>query len=478
MEKAQTNNDATTNSEIELKVSEDKLTVLLSCKSECARREDLIEDIKNRLTKKNIKAEPNLKHLSSVVDESKTTGKDIVDLIIAKGQSPVMPQDGKLEWTRDYFVEGYQVDAKTHRIDYHEKRADSIVEKGDLLVKVHPPGLGEPGLDVHGATIKVPQPIKATLKAGPNVFFSEEHSGYITSCSGRVELKGTTLDVSEVYHIHGDVGIKTGNIKHNGQVVIDGDVAPNFKIEATGDIEIRGTMDPSDIACGGNLTVNGGINGRHDIEFRVEGNISSRYIIGVNLECLGDIHVEREICQSVIRTEGEVACEGRVVGGVIMAAKGITVGETGAKEDAETTLVAGVSHGALAAIEAGNSRIEILKKQMHEVKAKIRQIRMRVKVLNQPQRKAIMEIESSLMNTQVEIGKLEEENEKHKKLVAANQNAQIKILNQANPGTVLKIVHSQYRIESAMLGPIVASLDKITRKITLSSEMKEEEACS
>lgn len=473
MEKAQTNNDMTTSSDIELKVSRDKLTVLLFCRGNSIRSEGLIEDIKNGLTAKNIKAEPDLNGIAAAVDEAKTTGKDIVDLIIAKGKAPVMPVEGKVEWTRDYFVEGFKVDTETNRIDYHEKCANSVVEKGDMLVKVYPPVPGEPGLDVHGATIKIPPPKKVNLKAGPNVYFSEEESGYVANCSGRVELRGNTLDVLEVYRVNGNVGIETGNIHHNGRVVVNGNVETNFRIEAEGDIEIKGTMDPSDIVCGGNLTVYGGINGRHDIEFRVKGNITAKYIIGVSIECQGDIHIETEISQSIVRTEGTIVCDGRVVGGVMMAAKGIKVGKAGSKEEVETTLVAGISYRALAAIEAGNSKIEDMVKSMGELGVKYKQLKGLGRVITGPQKETMMEMEFSLLNMKAEIGKVREEIEKHKKLVAANRDAQITIVEQANSGTMLKVVHSGCPIEFAMLGPIVASLDKTTRKITLSSDEEE-----
>jgi hypothetical protein len=57
----------------------------------------------------------------------------------------------------------------------------------------------------------------------------------------------------------------------------------------------------------------------------------------------------------------------------------------------------------------------------------------------------------------------------------ANRDAQIMISELVHSGTVLKLPQSQYQVESALIGPVLASLDKATGEINLSSEIEEEE---
>jgi uncharacterized protein (DUF342 family) len=341
-----------------------------------------IEKIQNKLLKMGIKTQPDMEHLSSALDKAKTTGEDIADLIVVRGKSPVMPRDGKVEWTKGYFAKGYHVDSKTKRMDFHEKSAVPAVEKGELLVKASQAQPGRDGLNVYGAPIKVPQPKRIDLRAGPNVSWDAEASGYRADCPGRVELKGAILGVQSVYHVHGDVGTSTGNIKHNGDVIINGNVVSEFKVEATGSIEIKGAVDACDITCGGALVITKGINEVHSKKICVKGDIHSKYINSASIECEGDIYVESEIIQSIIQTTGMVECKGRVTGGKIMAAKGITVGEAGSRSDVQTTLIAGIDQQALQAMKASLLEIKKLTNMLQKLEGKLRHLEMCKKVLD------------------------------------------------------------------------------------------------
>jgi len=49
------------------------------------------------------------------------------------------------------------------------------------------------------------------------------------------------------------------------------------------------------------------------------------------------------------------------------------------------------------------------------------------------------------------------------------------IYEMAYPGTILRVFDSQYIIENALKGPIVAGLDPVTAEIFLTSELKDME---
>ena len=236
---------------IDLKVSDDKLEVRLSCNYSIITADDFEQSLQSRLDSMKITAPIDFEAIKNARMEVAANEGNISNLVIAKGKAPVPPQDGQLEWMGEFFTEGYYVDPVTKRIDFHQKIEQRSVEKGQLLVKIISHQEGIEGADVFGFPIKVSRAKKADLRGGPHVAWDGEQKGYCANTAGRVKLVGDLLDVHEVLHIRGDVGNDIGNIKHNGQLLIDGNVEPDFKVEATGDIEVRGLIFASEIECGG-----------------------------------------------------------------------------------------------------------------------------------------------------------------------------------------------------------------------------------
>ena len=136
MEDTKTQTNPEVKAIFELKVTEDKLNVLLSCSSVTGNVETFAEQVLNRLEKINVKAKPDIETFLKVLKEAQTKNKDIVDYALIKGVPPVMPVHGKIEWSDDYFNEAYYVDPETKRIDFHRRLGDPNVEKDVLLVKV------------------------------------------------------------------------------------------------------------------------------------------------------------------------------------------------------------------------------------------------------------------------------------------------------------------------------------------------------
>ncbi|MCP4703647.1 MAG: hypothetical protein GY865_03475, partial [candidate division Zixibacteria bacterium] len=61
------------------------------------------------------------------------------------------------------------------------------------------------------------------------------------------------------------------------------------------------------------------------------------------------------------------------------------------------------------------------------------------------------------------------------KEIYSNKKARIVIYNMLYPGAVLRVFDSQYIVENALVGPIVAGIDPVTGEIALSSDLNEDE---
>ncbi len=212
----------------ELRVSDDRLQVLLTCSHDALSRPSLKEEIRKGLAELKVTA-PLLDDIFQQAQEAALECvSDITRLPIVSGKAPVPPVDGILEWTDEYFTPGYYIDPITKRIDFHQKAERPAVTKNQLLVKMIKPVPGVDGIDVFGTTIRAPLPREAELRAGVNIAWDDSLQGYRALCSGKVKLVGRTLDVDTVLRISGNVGNETGNIKHNGLVTVGGNVATSI----------------------------------------------------------------------------------------------------------------------------------------------------------------------------------------------------------------------------------------------------------
>ncbi|SYZ74390.1 hypothetical protein TRIP_C90018 [Candidatus Zixiibacteriota bacterium] len=464
------NKTAPVTAPFEIKIAGDGLSVLLSLDRSILQNGNWHGLVEEKMKEMGILSPPDWERADAVINES---GQDrIVDIVVASGIPPVPSEDGRLEWTDDYFTAGYYVDPVTKRTDFHQKVEKTSVEKGQLLVRMIPSRPGKDGQDVYGLPIKVSRPHNIELRSGPNVLWDATENGYRAKTSGKVRLSGKILDVDEVFYVAGDIGLETGNIKHTGQIAVNGNIEANFKVEATGGVDVHGMLFASDINCGGNLTAREGINENNTKRVIVGGNTVAKYILNGVVECGGNVVVGTEIFQSFIKCCGEVRCDGRIVGGEIVSGQGITVNEAGSKANVKTTLVAGVNFTLMEKLKKNNEDIIGLKETIKKLSPILKKLKAGMAALTAAQKEGLMEIEFKITEADEEINSLEEQNKNIRKEIFANKDAYITILGTVYPGVTLRIFDSQYTVENALLGPIEARLDRMTAEIALSSELE------
>ena len=475
MEDTKTQNDPKIGAIFELKITEDKLSVFLSCPSVNDNAEEFAQQVLGRLDEMKIKIKPDVELFLKVLNEAKNKDKDIADYALVKGVPPIMPVHGKIEWSGHYFNEGYYIDPETKRIDFHRHLGDPNVEKDVLLAKVIYDKQGKDGRDVFGKAIIVPKAKKVFLQGGSNVIWDEKAGAFISKVAGRVVKRGHTLDVDETMFVKNGVGTESGNIQHKGSVIINGDIDSEFCIDVSGDVEVRGLIYACDIKCGGNLTSKEGINEHIAKKITVGGNILAKYIMNATIETFGKIITNREIFQSKIKSKSEVHCrQGRVLGGEIMAAKGIFVGEAGSKGNANTLLIAGIDFQLQNKLKSNDVNIKKLKAALTKLKPVHKKLSNMRNYLKADQKEKLTELEFKIYETEDGVESLEKENKEIRKEIYSNKNARIVIYDMVYPGVVLRVFDSQYIIENALAGPIVAGIDPVTGEIALSSDLNED----
>jgi uncharacterized protein (DUF342 family) len=377
--------------EYELRVTADKVTVVLDCPDPLSDLENWVARIIADFGKLEIPVHPDPEQMTSILRNICRPGRHLREVPIMMGQKAVPSRDGKLEWTRDFFSEGWAVDEETGAIDFWEKLENCAVHQDELLVTLLHPVEGDSGLNVFGIEIPVTKPSKVKLRCGKGVRTVETEAGveYHAAVDGRVRFTDGTVSVDDVYVIKGNVSLATGNIRHSGAVQIQGDVETGATIDADGDVMIKGMVDPCDIRCGGTLTVAGGMVGSDDHTVQVDGDFNARYINEAQITVGGNVTVTNEISHSRILCRGKViVSKGRIAGGQVQAYKGIRVAEAGASGSSDTTLIAGVDYAMVEILAKHKARIGKLEEAQEKVAAALRGLNARKDSLTPEEQKS------------------------------------------------------------------------------------------
>jgi uncharacterized protein (DUF342 family) len=331
---------------IEVRLSSDKLRLVVTVPDPHGNLNLASSRVAMELPPLELVDEPDAEQVASLLAEACAPGEDLVEHTLLEGRAPVPPRDGTLTWAREFFAEGFEVDEESGQIDYWERAEHRAVVEGELLATLTIAREGEPGLNLQGNEIPVEKPRTDRLRAGKGVRTeeTEDEIVYTAAVAGRLTLKDGTVSVDNVYTINGDVSLATGNIHHTGAVVVSGDVREGARIEADGDVLVKGMVEPATIVCGGNLVVGGGILGDEEHYIEVDGSVQARYLNEVELRCGGDLHISGQIDHSRTATEGKVEVpRGRVAGGKLTAYRGGKIGQAGAAGSTGTEIVIGAS---------------------------------------------------------------------------------------------------------------------------------------
>lgn len=328
---------------LKLKVSADKLSLVLTCSSKFAASSDAQEIIEHSAHDLSITVPLDIEALKAALADSTESGQDIKDLTIAIGTAPEESKDEVIKWTRDFFSTEYQTDPETDMVDFRWSGVSSQVDEGELVVTVEPAYEGKDGTDVFGTKVPAAKPRKVKLQAGPNIKWDDTANGFRAECGGQLKYSHDKLQVDDVLRIKGDVGNQSGNVCHRGQVNINGDVLSEYTVKATSDIDIAGHIYAANVLCGGNLTVRGGIHSVRTRIVEVDGDIKTKFVDGAYLRAEGSIQIDSEIINSELHSPGSIVCRGRTVGGWTHAGTQIVVNEVGSWSGVHTVLIAGVS---------------------------------------------------------------------------------------------------------------------------------------
>jgi uncharacterized protein (DUF342 family) len=232
---------------------------------------------------------------------------------------------------------------------------------------ITPPEDGIEGMTVTGRVLSAAKGKPSKLPKGRNTRISEDGMKLLAAKNGRVEYAAGLITVSDVLTISGDVDMSIGNIDFPGDVEIRGNVISGLTVQASGNIEIRGTVEAASIIAGKNIVLKTGIQSIGKGMLQAGGDITARFIEKSTAFAKRNI-IADYIGHSTVTAVGSVLMNGKyqkIVGSTVRAGKEIIAKYVGAN----TVIEIGVSpemRGRLAELE---NRCAEMKAQIDKIES-------------------------------------------------------------------------------------------------------------
>jgi uncharacterized protein len=141
------------------------------------------------------------------------------------------------------------------------------------------------------------------------------------------------------------VSIKTGNIKFLGTVIVKGNVEDGFNVDASGNIEVSGTVGKCRINAGGDIIVQQGVFGKDEGYLTGKKSLWAKFIQAAKVEVEDSVIVTDSIMNSEVTAMKNIILNGKkaqITGGHLFATEEIAAKNIGSPGGgAETILEVG-----------------------------------------------------------------------------------------------------------------------------------------
>ena len=439
--------------------SEDYMALLLTCTLPPRNIDIIVGRIRNELGDLGISTEERMNEALERFHKAVPQGPHLENVVLLEGMPPAPPLDESIRWNGNFLAKGFVVDPETGKADYRRKVADVSVTSGQVLAEIIPGQPGKNGHDVFGRVVPPRAPRAVAIHEGKNVRFEPGRRSYTAGVSGRIRFVEKVLSVDDVFRVDGDAGLRTGNINHPGALIVGRDIQCDTEIVASGDIDVGENIEDATVESGGNITVQGGISCKVKGTIKVAGNLHARFIRNAVIEAGGDIFIDREINQCHIRTRGAVIVKhGRIVGGSIIALKGIETGDLGSDACIPAEIIVGKDYTMETLIAEKRAAVESSKSVVLKLLDAVAPLRSKRDSLTPPMKQKLALMLDELQKREVVYAGLEKELDRLFRSIQAAATNQIYVHGKIYPDNLVQVGAQIKKIKESVNGPLRVGL--------------------
>jgi uncharacterized protein (DUF342 family) len=263
---------------------------------------------------------------------------------VALGVLPIKGRDAWLRFAMDIGPIPGKV-MGNGEIDYRERNMFIGVNKDQVIAVRVPPTPGSPGRDIHGNTIAQAPGKDIAIRATDDAVYDQETNEIRALRSGVLSMVSEgAVKVCSRQVISQDIDFKTGNIVSRDALEIRGSVKPKFRVNALGDILIRGNIEKAQVRSDANVVVQTGMVGDHSV-IRCRGDVDIQFVERGPIFAGGSILVRKSGYYCRLHTDGNLnsAPGSRILASQLVAAGSLVVDTIGSTNAEPSLLAAAVS---------------------------------------------------------------------------------------------------------------------------------------
>lgn len=372
---------------------------------------------------------------------------------VARALEPVHGTDGRLEFHFRKQTTGAAMKLEDGRIDYRSLDLFEGVTAGQKLITRILPIPGTDGKTVRGKAIKAREGRNFPMPPGRNVEVVDDGNTMIAVRSGRVDMVGNRVVITDVLTISDDVNMTVGNLNFDGSISILGNVITGMTVKATGSIEVRGIVEGAVLEAGADITLKQGIQGGDRGVLTAGGNIIARFIERSTVIAHGSLSADT-ILHSQVQCGRELVVttsRGSIIGGNVCAGQQIAARTIGSNSGISTVLEVGV-------MPSQRKHLDELKLKKQETEQQLRKLEVvygmlsnrSVDTLAPKQREQMQQVLKSRLQFVQTITEINNEILEITQLMENTGSGKVHVLDRAFPGTKIIIGTSATMTDSVI----------------------------
>lgn len=243
----------------------------------------------------------------------------------AEGLMPINGENAYIDRKFELGVSGRPVVDEYDKVDYKDLNLFVLAKENQTLAIRIPATKGTSGMNVLGEVVPAKAGRPCPMPEGKNTKVVGER--LIAAVNGQIVDKGSRISIDPRLEVKGSVGVSTGDINFDGTVKIKGNVDDGFSVLATGDIEIKGSVNGG-VVSGRNVYISGGITGADKARVTAEHDVRTAFAENALIEAGNDVYVSDIALHSQIRAGKRLMMEdkhGQITGGHAVAGELVSV---------------------------------------------------------------------------------------------------------------------------------------------------------
>lgn len=369
---------------------------------------------------------------------------------VARGSEPVFGSSRSIRYHFNTNRGRPWLEMEFGRINLKELNFIANCKAGDLLAELLPPVEPVDGMTVTGTVIPAERDqASVQLKAGKNTSLNEDRTRVVAAVDGNVRLERDEVIVEPLIVVP-EVNYETGNIRFDGSVVIEGNVADGFVVEAGGDIEVGRGVGRATLKAGGTILLKTGINGNEEGFVECGGNLLARYIESSTVTCRGNILVEEAIMHSRITVWNHCVLSGRraeFIGGELLAGGSLWCRKLGNFNEAATRIAVGVSPNRMLSYRSAQQNLETRRRELDRTEEQLDQCEKALKEGHQGEKILLArdQLRSVAERLKLEITTLQKEVRSLRDQLEASRRSILVVEDEIFPGVTVTFGMREYR---------------------------------